>query len=163
MKLRTPCPGISSPTSRLAPIPIRIVSPMPIGSRPGCTSLPSAPTIRPTTTSPMISPIMPVQRAERGIGSGAVSLARAGARERPPLHEAPVEQQQDDRAEDREDDAARVSEEDPGDDAAEERAEPAEQPRLPPGHRIGSRHGEPRERSHKSAEDDHDDERDEHL
>src|SRR5690348_3397737 len=50
-------PPISRPAISAAAIPIRIVTPIPIGSAPGWTSRPSRPTTRPTTTSAMMRPI----------------------------------------------------------------------------------------------------------
>ena len=72
------------------------------------------------------------------------------------LDEAPVEVEQEHRAEEGEDEAAGGSDEDPRDDPAERRAADPEANGRVPRHRVRAGKGEAREPAHDEAPDEHD-------
>src|SRR3954468_6688027 len=78
------------------------------------------------------------------------------------LNEAPVEIEQEHRAEESEDEATGRPDQDSRDDASEQRATEAEPDRRIPRHRIGARKGKPCQGSDDEAPDDETDDEDQH-
>src|SRR5581483_1184275 len=165
--MTTPMMNASQPLEMAAAMiietmPTPMVRSQPIASRPGCNNLPSAPTTAPT----MMNQIQCMTACVSTAGSTKLALLAtkrcAAVGQAAMLHEAAVQIEQQDRAEQGEDEAGGAVPEEAGDEAAEERAAEAEQDRREDAHRVGARQREPREPADDQAFEREDDDQRQH-